>query len=145
MIRTAGPRASAKPGKGGAPSPCRAVYMINTGIIHGQCARNEFRRKNPSSTAKLFEGRGLGYGTIPQLARNGLGKRPVVRPFCHCETNRRCSAYSLGKMRGNSLRFSQNCCDRYAVPLSLPLFFQSSSPARQLNLGTKFLTSKFGN
>src|ERR1700729_1064681 len=74
--------------------------MINTGIIHGQCARNEFRRKNPSSTAKLFEGRGLGYGTIPQLARNGLGKRPVVRPFCHCETNRRCSVYSLGEMRG---------------------------------------------
>jgi hypothetical protein len=76
-----GPEPSAKPGKGGAASPCRAVYMISAGIIHGQCAINEFRRQNPSSIAKLFVVGKLGYGTIPQLTRNGLGKRPVWRPF----------------------------------------------------------------
>ncbi len=31
-----GPEPSAKPGKGGDPSPCRAFYMITPGIIHVQ-------------------------------------------------------------------------------------------------------------
>jgi hypothetical protein len=52
------PEPSAKPGKGGDPSPCRAFYMITPGIIHVQCVVNEFRRHNPSSFAKLFVGRG---------------------------------------------------------------------------------------
>jgi hypothetical protein len=37
LIRTAGGSdPSAKPGTGGAASPCRAFYMLTLGTIHGQ-------------------------------------------------------------------------------------------------------------
>ena len=73
-----GPEPSAKLGTGGAHSPCRAFLQAHSwdntwpvrwerippvkSFIHGQliCAAGK-----------------LGCGMIPQLTRNGLGKRPV--------------------------------------------------------------------
>jgi hypothetical protein len=41
LIRTErGPDPSAKTGTGGAPSPCRAFYMLTPGMIHGQLVTN---------------------------------------------------------------------------------------------------------
>jgi hypothetical protein len=115
-----GPEPSAKPGTGGAPSPCRAVYMITPGIIHGRCAINEFRRQNPLSRANLFVGRG---NSDTERYLNGPATDWVNVPFSGLfvtvKQTRRCLVCWLGEIR-DALRISQNCCDRYAVPLSLP-------------------------
>jgi hypothetical protein len=89
LIRTElGPEPSAKPGTGGDHSPCRAFLQAhswdNTSPV--RCQRIPPAKSFIHSHHICGVGK-LGWGTIPQLTRNGLGKRPVWRPFCHCESN----------------------------------------------------------
>jgi len=96
-----GPEPSEKPGKGETP-------ITLSSSLHDYCRNNtspvRYKRIPPSKSfieGQIICGAGkLGYGRIPQPTRNGLGKRPVVRPFRHCETNPSLFGLLVGGNRG---------------------------------------------
>jgi hypothetical protein len=135
-MRTAGPGAVCEDVKGWSPFTLPSILYDHSWDNTSPVRHKRIRPAKSFVHSQIIFGTGkLGYGTIPQLTRNGLGKRPVWRPFYHCESNPSLFRVLVGGDKGTPYVSPRITAIRYAFPLCLPPIFPKyrSRPATRFD------------